>query len=69
MTSHAERMEGLRCSACGDLIGVYEPMCAILPDGSERPGSRLSLAAELKQPSTVALHERCSSSYGERPAQ
>lgn len=69
MMSQAKRMERLRCSACGDLIGVYEPICAILPDGSKRPGSRLSLDVELKQPSTVALHERCSGSRGDQPAQ
>ena len=50
-------MEKLRCGACGDVIGVYEPMLAILADGSEHAGSRLTLDSELEHPQSVALHE------------
>jgi hypothetical protein len=52
-------MEPLRCAACGDVIGAYEPMLAILPDGSECAGSPLTLHAELEPAQSVALHERC----------
>ncbi len=52
-------MEQLRCAACGEVIGVYEPMLAILPDGSERAGSRLTLDSELEHRTSVAVHERC----------
>lgn len=55
----AERVERLCCASCGDVIGAYEPMLAILPDGSERKGSRLTLRSELEHPNSVALHERC----------
>ncbi len=57
--SQSERVERLCCAFCGDVIGVYEPMLAILPDGSAHAGSRLTLCSELEHPNSVALHERC----------
>lgn len=50
---------GLRCEHCHEIIGMYEPMLAILRDGSERTGSRLTLRDELHRPGSVALHEHC----------
>ncbi len=38
----------------------------ILPDGSERTGSRLTLRAELSQPDIVVLHEDCPRPEGPR---
>lgn len=29
----ADRDERLRCDACGDVIGVYEPLIVVQPDG------------------------------------
>jgi hypothetical protein len=52
-------MEPLHCAACGDVIGAYEPTLVVLPDGSERAGSPLTLHSELKHPQSVARHERC----------
>lgn len=59
-STHAEAMKGLRCASCGETIGVYERTLVILPDGSERAGSRLTLDSELEDLQRVALHhERC----------
>ncbi|HEX5923141.1 MAG TPA: hypothetical protein VFY45_04875 [Baekduia sp.] len=52
-------METLRCALCGEIIGVYEPARAIMGDGTERRGSRLTLRDELRAPGTIAIHERC----------
>lgn len=52
-------METLRCALCGEIIGVYEPARAILSDGAERSGSRLTLREEFQAPGTIAVHERC----------
>lgn len=60
-------MEHLRCAACREVIGVYEPMLAILPDGSEHAGSRLTLSSELAHPNSVALHECCHRERCHRP--
>jgi hypothetical protein len=47
------------CDRCQDVIGVYEPVVVILPDGSERSGSWLTLGSALADPESRALHERC----------
>jgi len=52
-------MDRPRCARCQDIIGVYEPMVVILPDGSKRAGSHLTLKSELNEPGSVALHEEC----------
>ncbi len=57
-------MEHLRCASCGNVIGVYEPMLVMLPDGSEHVGTRLTLDSELEHPQSVALHEHCHRSGG-----
>ena len=47
-----------RCSACGEVVGVYEPAIFLLGDGSVVDGSALSLdrASEL----VAAYHLSCS---------
>ncbi len=52
-------MEALRCTHCGDVIGVYEPAWVILEDGTELRGSRLTLSLELEMPGSIAVHEYC----------
>lgn len=52
-------MDRLCCARCGDVIGVYEPARVILDDGSELPGSLLTLRSELAAPGSIAVHERC----------
>ena len=52
-------MEQLLCACCGEIIGVYEPIRALLPDASERQGSLLKLEAELQAPGVIAVHEHC----------
>jgi hypothetical protein len=56
-------MDRLHCPYCGDVIGVYEPARVILDDGSDRPGSLLTLRFELQTPGSILVHERC---YAER---
>ena len=52
--------DGWLCWArCGDVIGVYEPARVIFDDGSELPGSLLTLHSELETPESIAVHERC----------
>ena len=52
-------MDRLRCAHCGDIIGVYEPMRLLAPDGTDRRGSRLTLGDQLDVPGSTALHEYC----------
>lgn len=54
-----DRMDGLRCAQCGEIIGAYEPMSVILGDGSRHAGSRLSLDVLLGKPDSIAVHEGC----------
>jgi hypothetical protein len=56
-------MDRPRCTYCGEVIGVYEPARVILEDGSDLPGSLLSLRLDLQTPGSVVVHDRC---YGER---
>ncbi len=51
-------MESLRCARCGEVIGFYEPIRVLLPDGTLRKGSRLMLRDELATEDRV-LHEGC----------
>lgn len=48
-----------RCSQCGDVVGVYEPLILARSDGSESAGSSLTLAAEMQNPQSCLSHERC----------
>jgi hypothetical protein len=50
------------CPRWGEVIGVHEPARVILDDGSELPGSLLTLRPELQTPGSIAVHERC---YGD----
>jgi hypothetical protein len=52
-------MDRPRCDHCQDVIGVYEPVVVILPDGSERSGSQLTLSSAVADPESRAFHERC----------
>ena len=52
-------MDRSRCAHCGEIVGVYEPMRLLLPDGTHRPGSRLTLRDQLDAPGSTAVHERC----------
>jgi hypothetical protein len=49
---------------CGEVIGVYEPARVIFDDGSELPGSLLTLRSELETPGSIAVHERCYAELG-----
>jgi len=51
----------LCCASCHEVIGAYEPMWVILNDSSERAGSRLTLALELSEPGSIAVHDQCHS--------
>lgn len=42
-----------------EIIGVYEPARAALSDGTDLPGSWLTLRSELQAPGAVAMHESC----------
>jgi hypothetical protein len=57
-------MDRLCCPYCGEVIGVYEPARVILDDGSELPGSLLTLRSELHTPGSVVVHERCHDNPG-----
>ncbi len=55
----AKTVGPLFCAQCGDVIGMREPIRAILVDGSEHRGTSLTLGAMLEQPGSIAVHERC----------
>ena len=52
-------MDRLRCEYCGEIVGVYEPMRLLLPDGRDRRGSPLMLGDQLDVPGSTVVHERC----------
>jgi hypothetical protein len=52
-------IEVMRCSRCQETIGVYEPVRLLRPDGSERRGSVLTLAEDIRIAGGVIMHERC----------
>jgi hypothetical protein len=57
MPEEGRAVESLRCAHCRDVIGVYEPITVVLPDGTARSSSRLLLDDE---PATGRVfHERC----------
>ncbi|MGO9823254.1 MAG: hypothetical protein ACLPTJ_21705 [Solirubrobacteraceae bacterium] len=62
-------MEVLRCTHCGERIGVFEPAWVILEDGTELRGSCLTLSSELELPGSIAVHEHCHGEFvvGRRP--
>lgn len=41
------------------MIGVYEPMVVITPDGRRASGGQLTLRSELAEPGSVATHAQC----------
>ena len=49
-----------RCAHCAEIIGVYEPMRLLLPDGTDQRGYALTLADQLTLRGTTVVHERCS---------
>lgn len=54
-----DRVDRPRCARCGDVIGVYEPLCVITADGRCLRGSPLTLSSELGLPGSSAFHELC----------
>ena len=52
-------MDRVRCQHCGEIVGVYEPMRLLLPDGHDRHGSPLRLGDQLAVPGSTVVHERC----------
>ena len=52
-------MNRVRCQHCGEIVGVYEPMRLLLPDGGDRHSSPLSLGDQLDVPGSTVVHERC----------
>jgi hypothetical protein len=53
-------VDRLRCAHCQDVIGVYEPVAAILRDGTRVEGSWLTLGCDLQAAGKQsALHARC----------
>jgi hypothetical protein len=51
-------IDRVRCSRCGDLIGVYEPM-VMLADGAPPRLSALFLEPDLAGEGAVLLHRGC----------
>jgi hypothetical protein len=49
--------EGLRCSACGDAIGTYEPVVVIEPEGPR--GTSLAREPELASTAAQIVHRSC----------
>ena len=58
-------MDRLRCEHCVEIVGVYEPMRLLLPDGRDRHGSPLSLGDQLDVPGRTVVHERCYEPFNE----
>ncbi len=60
-------MEGMpRCSHCGDVIGVYEPI-VVLVDGGPHRTSRARLGGDAR-PAAECYHDDCYARLlGERP--
>lgn len=56
-------MDRLRCGYCGEIVGVYEPIRLLLPDGSDRRGGVLSLGDQLAAPGSTVVHEGCHAAY------
>jgi len=52
-------MARLRCARCNEVIGVYEPMVVISPEGRRSVGGQLTLRSELAEPGSVATHYEC----------
>ena len=52
-------MNRVRCGYCGEIVGVYEPMRLLLPEGGDRHGSPLMLGHELDVLGSTVVHERC----------
>jgi len=52
-------MERVRCTYCGEIIGVYEPAHVTLGDARELSGSLLTLRPEIEQPGSTAVHGYC----------
>jgi hypothetical protein len=48
-----------RCAHYGEIVGVYEPARLLVPDGSDRHGSPLTLGDQIEAPGSTVLHERC----------
>jgi hypothetical protein len=49
--------EALRCSACGDAIGTYEPVVVLEPGGAR--GTSLAREPELGQNGERIVHRSC----------
>jgi hypothetical protein len=47
------------CAHCGEIVGMYERMRLLVPDGSDLDGSPLTLGEQLDAPGSTVLHERC----------
>lgn len=58
-TGQGGRVDPPRCARCGDVIGVYEPLCVVTADGRQLRGSQLTLSRELGLPGSPAFHELC----------
>jgi hypothetical protein len=52
-------VDRLRCQHCDEIVGVYEPMRLLRPDGRDRHGSPLRLGDQLAVPGSTVVHERC----------
>jgi hypothetical protein len=56
-------MERWLCAYCGEIVGVYEPIRVLLPDGGDAHGSLIKLDAELQAPGVIVLHEGCHETF------
>ena len=52
-------MDQVRCEYCGEIVGVYEPMRLLLPDGGDRRGSPSMLGDQLDMPGSTVAPGRC----------
>jgi len=57
----------MRCSRCNEPIGAYEPIRLVCPDGSQRRGSKLTLAQEIRDGGVDVVHESCYAQAEEPP--
>ncbi len=51
-------MHGWRCAACGDALGVYEPIVVVI-DGEDAGRTSFGALGPLPNDEIVLMHESC----------